>query len=204
MAPTRDESAHELREWIAAAIEQLNGTLEALRSGADPSAVIPRLATLLSWYPLLDDVARLIEDPAGAPRCEDPVKRVLVVDDSEGYRRLATGVLSLAGYEVDPAENGVAAWTRLRQQPFAAIVTDVEMPEMDGLELTRRIRSSHTLAHLPVILLTGRDAPDDERAGLAAGADAFLGKFRPDSVRDLLAHLARLTQRAPQPPRQGR
>jgi CheY-like chemotaxis protein len=198
MTAPREQLIDELRQWIAAAIDELKRNLDALRSGADPTAIMPRLAASLSWSPIIDDVVRLIEEPPiHGPARNDHAKRILVVDDSDGYRLLATRVLSVAGYEVDPAESGSAAWERLGQQSFDVMVTDAEMPEMDGLELIRRVRASRDLAHLPVILLTGRDGPDDERAGLAAGADAFLCKFRPDTVRDLLSHLARLTQRGP-------
>jgi CheY-like chemotaxis protein len=194
MTGTREELIVELRQWIAATIAELNTTLDALRSGADPAAIMPRLATALSWSPVIDDLIKLTEDPP-APAHAKHAKRVLVVDDSDGYRLLATRVLGVAGYEVEPAESGSAAWARLQREPVDVVVTDAEMPGMDGLELVRRVRASRELAHLPVIVLTGRDAPDDERDGLAAGADVFMCKFRPDTVSDLLAHLARFTQR---------
>lgn len=198
MTATREGLIDELRQWIAATIDELNNALDALRSGADPASILPRLATALSWSPVIDDLVRLIDHPPLlAPACANHSKRVLVVDDSDDYRLLATRVLGVAGYEVEPAESGSEAWARLRQQSFDVLITDAEMPGMDGFELVRRVRASRELAHLPVIVLTGQDAPDDQRAGLAAGADAFLCKFRPDTVRDLLGHLARMMHRGP-------
>jgi two-component system chemotaxis sensor kinase CheA len=194
MTATREQSIEELREWISATIDELNRTLASLRSGEDPVAIMPRLAAALSWSPVIDELVRLIEDPPVLePARTQRAKRVLIVDDSEGYRALATRVLAVAGYEVKPAGNGSEAWAQLQQQPFDVVITDAEMPEMDGLELVQRVRASSGLAGLPVIVLTGRDSPDDERAGLAAGADLFLHKFRPDTVSTLLDHLARMT-----------
>jgi CheY-like chemotaxis protein len=196
MTATREQSIEELREWISATIDELNRTLAALRSGADPVAIMPRLAAALSWSPVIDELVRLIEDPpVHEPARTQRARRVLIVDDSEGYRLLATRVLSVAGYEVKQAGDGSEAWAQLQQQPFDVVITDAEMPEMDGFELVQRVRASSALADLPVILLTGRDAPEDQRLGIAAGADLFLHKFRPDTVSTLLAHLARMTDR---------
>ena len=197
MAATRDELIDELRQWISTTLDELNQTLEALRSGADPAQILPRLATALSWSPVIDEVMRLIDAPPPVtPARADGGKRVLVVDDSHGYRLLATRVLSVAGYEVEAVESGERAWERIAAQPFTVVITDAEMPGLDGIELIRRIRARREWANLRLILLTGRDAPDDEREGLAAGADAFLCKFRPNTVSVLLDHLARMTGRS--------
>jgi len=196
MPATREELIDELRQWISTTLDELNQTLEALRSGADPGQIMPRLATALSWSPVIDEVMRLIDDPpAAAPADAHRAKRVLIVDDSHGYRLLATRVLSVAGYDVEAVESGEQAWERIQEQPFDAVITDAEMPGMDGIELVRLIRASREWSRLRVIVLTGRDAPGDEREGIAAGADAFLCKFRPNTVSVLLHHLARMTGR---------
>ena len=197
MSATREQLIDELRQWISTTLDELNQTLQALRSGADPAQIMPRLATALSWSPVIDEVMRLIDDPPlAAPARASGAKRVLVVDDSHGYRLLATRVLSVAGYEVETVETGEQAWERIQQQPFDVVITDAEMPGIDGIELIRQIRARRDWADLRLILLTGRDAPDDEREGLAAGADAFLCKFRPNTVSLLLDHLARMTGRS--------
>jgi CheY-like chemotaxis protein len=89
------------------------------------------------------------------------------------------------------ASDGSEAWDSLRREPVDAVLADVEMPRMDGLELTRRVRAHPPLAGLPVILISNRGADADVGAGLEAGADAYLRKDQ-FSQRELGAILGRL------------
>jgi two-component system chemotaxis sensor kinase CheA len=114
-------------------------------------------------------------------------KRVLVVDDSVSVRTLESQTLSSAGYEVAVFPDGRAAWTALQRESFDLVVSDVQMPEMDGLELTTRIRKSETLRHLPVVLVTGLDAADDVKRGADAGADEYIVKGQLDQEKLLRA-----------------
>jgi two-component system chemotaxis sensor kinase CheA len=105
-------------------------------------------------------------------------------------------LLEGAGYAVETAVDGMAAMDALRRGHFDLILSDIQMPRMDGLELTRRIRADRVLAPLPVVLLTAYEAPEDEACGLAAGANAYMVKSRFD--RDsLLDGVARLVESAP-------
>jgi two-component system chemotaxis sensor kinase CheA len=106
--------------------------------------------------------------------------RVLVVDDSITTRTLEKNILETAGFEVSVAMDGAEAWSMLPQNDFDVIISDVEMPKMDGLELCSKIKANAKFQHLPVILLTSLAKPEQREAGLRAGADAYLVKSRFD------------------------
>ncbi len=103
-------------------------------------------------------------------------KYVLVVDDSITTRTLEKNILETAGFNVSVAIDGQEAWQKIGEQPFDVIICDVEMPKMNGLELTRLIKETERTRHLPVILLTSLAKPEQREAGLEAGADAYLVK----------------------------
>lgn len=103
-------------------------------------------------------------------------RRILVVDDSSSVRTLESQTLSSAGYDVAAYPDGMAAWEALQREAFDLVVSDVQMPNMDGLELTTRIRKSQDLRHLPVVLVTGLGAAEDVTRGAAAGADEYIVK----------------------------
>nr|WP_270094417.1 SpoIIE family protein phosphatase [Leclercia adecarboxylata] len=100
----------------------------------------------------------------------------MIVEDSRLYRRLLSGMLAQWGYKVSEAENGLAALQILESQPVSLVISDWEMPEMDGLTLCREIRSRQIGHYIYVILLTARENPDDLTLGFDAGADDFLSK----------------------------
>ncbi|MEA2778610.1 MAG: two-component system, chemotaxis family, sensor kinase CheA [Rhodospirillaceae bacterium] len=103
-------------------------------------------------------------------------KRLLLVDDSLTTRTLEKSILENAGYDVLVAADGAAAWRLLQERGADLVVTDVEMPHMDGFQLTEAIRASRRFRELPVILVTGRGSDEDRARGLAAGANAYLPK----------------------------
>lgn len=103
-------------------------------------------------------------------------QHVLIVEDSLVYRRLLVRMLAQWGYSVSEAENGIAALQILANQPVSLVISDWEMPEMDGLTLCREIRSRQFGHYVYVILLTAREAPGDLTLGFDAGADDFLSK----------------------------
>lgn len=119
--------------------------------------------------------------------------RVLVVDDSMTTRALEQSVLEAAGFEVTTAVDGADAWRQLLESGTDLLVSDIEMPNMDGLALTRAVRTSERFTNLPVVLVTSLDTPEARERGLAAGADAYVGKASEGqagllaTVRDLLA-----------------
>ncbi len=132
---------------------------------------------------------------AGGEATDAPLrgKRVLVADDSLAARVTTTQLLSAAGYEVRLAEHGAEAWALLLESHYDALVSDVLMPELDGFELLRRVRTSEAFVSLPVILNTVLDEPDQRDAALAAGASAFVCKGDADAGRSLVDNVDRLT-----------
>lgn len=131
-------------------------------------------------------LARAAADTAGPAR-------ILVADDSITTRTLEQSVLSGAGYLVTTAVDGAAAWASLQEQQYDLVVTDVEMPGMDGFALCRAIRASAQHKHLPVVLVTALEKEEDRMRGLEAGADAYLGKSSFDQ-RTLLEAVKQLLQ----------
>jgi two-component system, chemotaxis family, sensor kinase CheA len=115
-----------------------------------------------------------------APVVEEHRLRVLVVDDSITTRTLEKNILETAGFDVLVAMDGAEAWGMLPQNDFDVIISDVEMPKMNGLELCSKIKTGSQFQHLPVILLTSLGKPEQREAGLRAGADAYLVKSRFD------------------------
>jgi two-component system chemotaxis sensor kinase CheA len=130
--------------------------------------------------------------PAQADAGKPGARRVLVAEDSITSRLLLKHILEGAGCEVETAADGLEALSRLRQRRFDAVVSDVEMPHLDGLGLTARIRAEPGTADLPVILVTSLQTPAERERGLQAGADAYLTKGAFDQDQ-LLAALRRLT-----------
>ena len=120
------------------------------------------------------------------------VPKILVVDDAPDTRLVHTRLLYAAGMEVFTAENGTAALHVVRRAAPDVIVTDIQMPVMDGLELCRQIRADATTRDVVVIAVTG-DACDGGRAALAAGCDAVLEK--PCGRTELLATIRCLLER---------
>jgi chemotaxis protein histidine kinase CheA len=102
--------------------------------------------------------------------------RILVVEDSSGIRELERTILEWAGYEVVTCADGLDGAARLSGPPVDLVISDVEMPGMDGLALTRAIRRTRGWEDVPVVMMTSRGADDDRRAGFDAGATAYLLK----------------------------
>lgn len=135
--------------------------------------------------------------PASAARNEQERHRaatVLVVDDSITTRTLEESVLRAAGYHVVTATDGADAWRMLQAgqaNPVDLIISDVEMPRMDGIQLCEAVKASTSLRSIPVILVTSLDRPDQIQRGLTAGADAYLPKssFDQDTLLDMISQL---------------
>ncbi len=114
---------------------------------------------------------------AQRPGREGPQRRrVLVVDDSPLTRELLVSLLEASGYAVTQAVDGEEALTRLERDPVDCVVTDLEMPRLDGLGLTRRLKAHPLLGKVPVIIITTRGSAADRQLGLEAGADAYVAK----------------------------
>ena len=131
---------------------------------------------------------------SAAPRPAD-VPRVLVVEDSFTVRELQRSILEAAGYQVVTARDGAEALRVFGRDPLIKLViTDLEMPELDGLELTRAIRADPARSSLPVVIVTSHGSEEDQRRGIAAGADAYMAKRNFDQ-QALLATVERLVGR---------
>src|SRR5437764_2343093 len=120
-----------------------------------------------------------------------PAANILVVDDDEEIRASLRRGLALEGYRIAQAADGAEALRVAREAPPDLVVLDVMLPEVDGLEVCRRLRAADET--LPIIMLTARDAVPDRVAGLETGADDYLVK--PFAVEELLARIRALTRR---------
>ncbi len=151
----------------------------------------------------VDDLVRSIDQllahgrprKVGAPggdRQPGKGKRILVVDDSLTVREVERKLLETEGYEVSVAVDGIDGWNTLRAGAFDLVVSDVDMPRMNGIELVRKIKADPLLRDLPVMIVSYKDREEDRLRGLEAGADYYLtkGSFHDETllkvVRDLI------------------
>jgi two-component system chemotaxis sensor kinase CheA len=118
-------------------------------------------------------------------------RRVLIAEDSITSRMLLKGILESAGYDVQTAVDGIDAFTTLRTERFDIVVSDVEMPRMNGFDLTAKIRADDALSELPVVLVTALESREDRERGIDVGANAYLVKSSLDQS-NLLEAVRRL------------
>ncbi|MGD8937204.1 MAG: response regulator transcription factor [Thiogranum sp.] len=118
--------------------------------------------------------------------------RILVVEDNQDLAELVLMHLRDAGYTAERAGDGRAALRRLTAESFDLLILDLMLPEMDGLELCRRLRTRHD--YLPILMLTAKSTEVDRVVGLEIGADDYVTK--PFSIRELLARVKALVRRA--------
>jgi two-component system sensor histidine kinase and response regulator WspE len=125
---------------------------------------------------------------APAPRTR---KRVLVVDDSLTVRELERKLLVSRGYEVEVAVDGMEGWNAVRSGRFQLVITDIDMPRMDGIELVTLITRDPQLRSLPVMVVSYKDRDDDRRRGLEAGAARYLtkGSFHDETLVEAVTDL---------------
>jgi two-component system sensor histidine kinase and response regulator WspE len=118
-------------------------------------------------------------------------KRVLVVDDSLTVRELERKLLDKHGYNIEVAVDGMDGWNAVRSGDFDLVITDVDMPRMDGIELVKLIKKDSGLKSLPVMILSYKDREEDRRRGLEAGADYYLtkGSFHDDTLLQAVVDL---------------
>ncbi|MDQ6829277.1 MAG: response regulator, partial [Gemmatimonadota bacterium] len=146
------------------------------------AALLPsgRVALVLNPMTVISSgLSRADRSSLAMPAAEAPVaarRRVLVADDSITTRTLEQSVLDAAGYDVFTAVDGLDAWRLLQERGADLVVSDVEMPRLDGFALCERMRASKQFKELPVILVTSLESPEDRARGLEAGADAYIVK----------------------------
>ncbi|NKE65420.1 response regulator [Ramlibacter sp. RBP-2] len=194
--------------FTAVAVDQVCSEQEVLSKpvgrGLTKSPIVSGAALAASGLtlPILNaaELVRLATadgQPGAAPMVLAAAERraprtILLAEDSITSRTLLKNVLELAGYEVELAADGVQALARLRAGRFDAVVSDIEMPNLDGIGLTRAIRADAALAGLPVILVTSLASREDRERGAEAGASAYIAKSSFDQG-NLLQAIAELT-----------
>jgi len=120
------------------------------------------------------------------------MKRIMTIDDSPSLRQMVVLTLESAGYEVVEASDGRDALNKLKGREFHLFLTDLNMPGMDGLELTRKIRSMPEYRFVPIVLLTTESQQEKKMQGKAAGATGWIVK--PFQPQDLLATVKRVVR----------
>ena len=188
---------------VDAVLEEQELVFQQLRGPLEDQATLSGAAILGNGeiVPILD-VQAIVERAFHSP---DPVPavvrsfaptvtasgRILVVEDSLVAGELLTGILCGAGYEAAVTQHGIEALEVLRRDEWDLVISDVDMPEMDGFEFTEQVRSDPRLCDMPLIIVTSRDSEDDRQRGVAAGADAYVTKGSFDH-RQLLEMVHRL------------
>ncbi|CAH2214406.1 Stage 0 sporulation protein A homolog [Tepidibacter aestuarii] len=118
-------------------------------------------------------------------------KMIIVVEDSITSRTLLKNILESHGYSVKTAVNGLQGWNLMKSEKFDLVITDVEMPEMDGFELTAKIRNDSEISEIPVILVTSLESREDKERGIDVGASAYIVKsdFRQNNLLETIKRL---------------
>lgn len=149
------------------------------------------LVLLLNPLALIQSATGARRAPALAPPTPARRPRLLVCDDSFTTRELIRSILQSAGYEAAAAVDGADALDKLQAQSYDLVVSDVEMPRVDGFQLTARIRSELALHELPVVLITSLASEEHRRRGLEAGAQAYIVKsqFNQGSLLEVIEQL---------------
>ncbi|KWE79934.1 hybrid sensor histidine kinase/response regulator [Burkholderia territorii] len=163
----------------------------ALLENGDPVLIVDVEDLIRSVDKLVrgGQLAKLTRDPQLA--LADRRRRVLVVDDSLTVRELERKLLEKRGYDVTVAVDGMDGWNAVRSDAFDLVVTDVDMPRMDGIELVTLIKGDPMLKRVPVMIVSYKDRDEDRRRGLDAGADYYLAKssFHDEALLDAVHDL---------------
>jgi chemotaxis protein histidine kinase CheA len=133
-----------------------------------------RIAVLLHVPDIMAEVRRMARPVTQAPSARR--LRVLLVDDSPIARATEGALVKALGHLLEEAQDGEEAYAKVQNNTYDLILTDVQMPKMDGFSLARRLKSTPSVARIPVIILSSLASPEDKRRGLDAGADAYLVK----------------------------
>lgn len=149
----------------------------------DVPALIERSTTIA------DTASRVVDKPASGRQIS-----VMVVDDALMVRELQRSILERGGYAVRTANDGAEALAMLAEQPVDLVVTDLEMPNLDGFLLTSSIRAHPRLSNIPVLIVSSRASDEDRQRGLDAGADGYIVKTSFDEA-GLLSAVSRLLGR---------
>jgi two-component system, chemotaxis family, sensor histidine kinase and response regulator WspE len=176
------------RELVVQRLDPQLGKIKDIAAGAlmedgSPVLIVDPEDLIRSMDRLAHDgrLSRITDQAAAAPRKR---KRVLVVDDSLTVRELERKLLASRGYDVEVAVDGMDGWNAARMGDFDLVVTDIDMPRMDGIELVKLINGDARLKSRPVMIVSYKDRDEDRRRGLEAGAAYYLtkGSFHDDTL----------------------
>ena len=169
------------RELVVQALDPRLGKVQNISAGAlmeDGSPVL-----IIDVEDLVHSIEKLISDGRldqvngdAMPAAATPFKRILIVEDSLTVRELERKLLIAHGYIAEVAVDGMDGWNAVRSGNYHLVITDVDMPRMDGIELTTLIKSDPRLKSLPVMIVSYKDREEDRLRGLEAGADYYLTK----------------------------
>ncbi|MBI5248891.1 MAG: response regulator, partial [Desulfomonile tiedjei] len=154
-----------------------------------------KLAPILNVQDLVKSAMKYSSSGSGPAvkleELESGTRSVLVVEDSITSRMLLKNILESSGYQVTTSVDGVEAWNLLKREYFDLVVSDVEMPRMDGFELTANIRADEKLGALPVVLVTSLGSREDKERGIDVGANAYIikGSFDQNNLLETLERL---------------
>ncbi len=192
---------------IAFAVDQVENEQEFLVKSLGPqlsrikniaSATILSTGKMVPILNALDLMKSAVKGAAVAPvplarveEREQKRKSILVVEDSITSRTLLKNILEASGFEVKTAVDGLEAFTILRTEPFDLVVSDVDMPRMNGFDLTERIRGDRRFSEIPVVLVTALESREDRERGVDVGANAYIVKSSFDQ-ENLLGIIRRL------------
>ncbi len=193
-------------ERLALQVDALEGNFEAVLKNTGPQvARIPgivgatvlgdgRIAPILNPFALSERLPLHPHVREAGEATETLAPLVLVVDDSLTVRKITSRLLQREGYRVATAKDGVEALEFLQDEKPAAILLDIEMPRLDGYEVTRAIRANSRLRDIPILMITSRTAEKHRQYALELGVDQYLGK--PFDEQQLIRELARFTRQA--------
>ncbi|HKY85752.1 MAG TPA: hybrid sensor histidine kinase/response regulator [Pseudorhodoplanes sp.] len=184
------------RELVVQPLDGRLGKIKDISAGAlmeDGSPVlIVDVEDMTRSVEKLVSSGRLSKIGSGAPaRAEKKNKRVLVVDDSLTVREVERKLLGSRGYDVEIAIDGMDGWNAVRTNHFNLVITDIDMPRMDGFELVEMIKKDPVLKSLPVMIVSYKDREEDRMRGLEAGADYYLtkGSFHDETLLQAVVDL---------------
>jgi two-component system chemotaxis sensor kinase CheA len=189
-------------EQVAVGMDRLHGIRRVVVKPLPPSVPTLPLVTGASFdaqgEPMLvldvAGLARQVRQGAALPAEQRGTQRrnILVIDDSVTTRMLEQSILESAGYSVDLAASGEEGLEKVLRSSYALLIVDVEMPGMNGLEFTRRLRATPSLAELPVIMVSSLATEEARRRGREAGVSAYIvkGEFDQQSFLDTVARLS--------------
>jgi two-component system sensor histidine kinase and response regulator WspE len=185
-----------VRELVVQPLDTRLGKIKDIAAGALLEDGAPVL--IVDMEDLVRSVEKLVSGghlskvrEGDGPALEVARKRVLVVDDSFTVRELERKLIDGGGYDVEVAVDGMDAWNALRTGAYDLVVTDIDMPRMDGIDLVKLIRQDARLHGLPVMIVSYKDREEDRQRGLDAGADYYLtkGSFKNEGLLEAVVDL---------------